>query len=232
MKKPIAFLLLAGFFFTSHAQTGIKDKEVFVRHVFAAVQENDTAAFLKLFPDKDAIKRFLAEGLNGVTDSTEKKDLTEFIMEYDTMSAVTFDREIKANMLRGLSRTWQKARAMKIDLSKAIFTGWTEVNTETDLRDRVKDFGGYIYFTHEEKEYSLIFNAVTWSEADQCYYGMSFGRITEKGREKDASDIIEMEEITVTEEKYEEPPPPPPAKKKVSTKKTPAPPAKKTTIKH
>ncbi len=234
MKKLFALLVLVSFFFICHAQTGIKDKDVFVRRIFAAVQENDTAAFLKLFPDKEGMKRLLTEYIRSIKDTIEKAQTKTFFAEFDTMSDATFNKEIREKMLMGNTDVQLNAKSLNIDLSKAIFTNWEEKMREEDKESPIKSFSGYIYFQSNSKDYTLSFKEIIWSETDQCYYGVSLKTITEKGKEAEAElDVNKMIKNALESNKVSEPPPPPPpAKKRTTVKKAPASPAKKTTIKH
>lgn len=236
MKKLFVLLVLTFFFFITHAQTGIRDKEVFVRSIFAAVQENDSAAFLKLYPSKAAFVDLYNAFIEEIPDSIKaNKQHEKLSLNY--ISDEVYLAAIKTSVSSQLTRIRQQAKKMNIDLAKASYTSWKEdVFAYRKISLAKKYFNGCIYFTYDTKEYCLIFSDVNWSEKDQSYGNVIIGPILKKGDELSLqTDSVSVEEVNITSVEYapdEKNEPPPPAKKRTTVKKATSSPAKKTTIKH
>lgn len=178
MNKIKASLLITAMLSAFIMQAQVSNKEEMVKKIFATFKNNDAEGFVRLFPNAEITKVFLAKTLAADTtiDAQMKQGIDVF------MKLIT-----DSNLQKGYRADYEKYRSRGekkgVNWSNTTFTSYTgdsALQNDNGLKSIV--LKGKIYFTADGKDYFMAYDEVVWFE-DKGWYGVGIKQIDEKSKE-------------------------------------------------
>jgi hypothetical protein len=176
-------VLLAMLSRVGYSQTISKDE--MVKKIFTTLQHKDEEGFIKLFPDADTFKNWLASAVNDTSLGSNDK-------EGPNLMNIVNDSFLQHASRRNFRKYIQQGEKKGVDWTIARLVSYSADTLMTGLYDKtVTSLQGKIYFNVNETEFYLKYRRVIWIDR-KGWYAVTIDNLDERSKE----DLADDEDLT------------------------------------